>query len=718
MMPLSPRRARNVRSIGERIYETLGDDPQFVFSLRLFHPRFAVFFLRSGDVSLNPTLYFDFGQGFTECDAVTLPYTGCSCYTIEFTSLSSISRLRFDPSSGPGRFEFWAAAAWSKGGVERITERVARDTLGLAFFEVHERTVQSARRHVLFRNVANHYAQVVQLGERTAAQSPRLNTEHGPFISFVVPVFNTLPRFLDDLLASFRAQPPGSSELVFCDDGSQAEGTRAWLEARANEDLIRVVRSRENRGIAAATNSGVSVARGKWIGFLDHDDALSRGTVDVVAQAERSRPEVQFMYTDEVVTDERLHPVNYHLKPAYDPVLLSGLNYINHLSCYRRNRLIEIGGMRAGFDGSQDYDLLLRYLRNLAPNEIIHVPYPAYLWRRSRQTFSALHLDTATTNARRALAEFYREDFNLVKIEEAITPTLHRVQFDISVDKLPRISVVIPNLNSHFLLSQILHGLRETNYPRVEIVVTDNGSTDPRVLELYRDATGGPIPFRYEIDPAPFNFSRQINRGIALSSGDLILLLNSDIEVREPNWLREMVSCFNFPQTGIVGARLLYPNGRLQHSGVIVGLGGLAGHWFIGKQNSFPGPMARLHVRQSLSAVTGACMLISRSCLDAVGPFDESALPIAYNDVDFCIRAIQSGFRVVWTPFATLVHHESATRGSDESAANRQRFQNDKATLRARHHTSTFEDRAFNPWYTRDRSEPTFILCDTLPNPR
>lgn len=246
----------------------------------------------------------------------------------------------------------------------------------------------------------------------------------------------------------------------------------------------------------------------------------------------------------------------------------------------------------------------------------------------------------------------------------------------------------------------------------------DNGTTDARVLDLYDQTAKTAVSFKAEIKPAPFNFSRQVNRGIALATGELILLLNNDIAIIEPNWLREMVSCFSYPDTGIVGARLLYPSRRLQHAGVIVGLGGLAGHWFMDRREEVPGPMARLHVRQSLTAVTGACMLISRHCIDQVGTFDEEGFAIAYNDIDFCLRAVSKGFRVIWTPFATLIHHESASRGSDETRANRERFKRDKNRLRERHNTGTFEDRAFSPWYRRDRSEPAEFLPDRLPKAR
>jgi len=203
-----------------------------------------------------------------------------------------------------------------------------------------------------------------------------------------------------------------------------------------------------------------------------------------------------------------------------------------------------------------------------------------------------------------------------------------------------------------------------------------------------------------------------------MATGDHVLLLNNDIEVTDPGWLKEMVACLAYPNAGIVGARLVYPDGTLQHVGVIVGLGGVAGHWFCGQPASQPGPMGRLMVRQTLSAVTGACMLISRECRAATGEFDEKTFAIAYNDVDYCLRAGERGFRTVWTPFATLVHHESASRGSDETPANQPRFLREQEALRAKYGLESYVDRAFNPWYGRRSSKPGPASLEQLPEPR
>jgi GT2 family glycosyltransferase len=577
------------------------------------------------------------------------------------------------------------------------------------------------RRFATTRSTATHFRHVTDLAAAAAARDgPAVRrSAHKPLISFVVPVYDTKPKYLTELLASFELQRPKVCELILSDDGSTSPQTQKWLDNHAGAAGVTVLRNRENRGIAAATNRGIAHAAGDWIGLLDHDDALAPFAVSQLARALEDAPGCQFLYTDEVIADRHLQPVDYFLKPAWDPVLLSGVNYINHLSLYRRDRLVKIGGLRDGFQGSQDYDLLLRYTGGLRPAEILHLPFPAYLWRRDGASFAAKFLETATANARRALAEAYADGGRLAIVDQALTPDLHRIRFDLARGEWPLVSVVIPSRDALPLISKALKGLTEaTDYPAMEIIVIDNGSKDPDVLALYEQYRRGGTPFSAWVKEERFNFSRSNNRGIAMAKGDAILLLNNDIEIVQRNWLKEMVSCLNYPETGIVGAKLLYPDRTIQHVGVIAGLGGLAGHWFIGRDESFPGPMGRLRVRQSLSVVTGACMLVSRSCIEQTGPFDEKVFGVAYNDVDYCLRAIGRGFRVVWTPFATLVHHESASRGSDEVPERIERFRRDQQNLRARHRTDKFEDRAFNPWYSKDRSDPVPIMLDRLPRAR
>jgi GT2 family glycosyltransferase len=355
---------------------------------------------------------------------------------------------------------------------------------------------------------------------------------------------------------------------------------------------------------------------------------------------------------------------------------------------------------------------VLRYTAALTPREILHLPYPAYVWRHHGMSYSTIFRQTATQNARRALADRYRHGDVLPVVDPALSPDLHRIRFDLQKSDWPLVSVVVVNCDAFPMISRVLEGLASrTNYPGLEIVVVDLGSRDARVLALYENYKRAGMPFAV-IQGETLKASRAINHGVARSGDSHILLLSNDIEILEPNWLREMACCFDYPDVGVVGAKLLHPNRTIQHAGIIGGLkadsdrGGPAGHWFAGREEDFSGPMGRLLVRQSLSAVTGACMLISRECLARTGPFDETS-PGGHADVDFCLRAGAVGYRIVWTPFATLVRHD-ATRGQEPP----------EVPERPGFGGESFEDRAFNPWYSKDRSEPAPVPLDQLPKAR
>jgi GT2 family glycosyltransferase len=564
-------------------------------------------------------------------------------------------------------------------------------------------------------HVLEFYRHIVSLA---AAESDPAPLE-APFISLIVPVFNAPPRYLDELVASVRTQKRGAWELILSDDGSTGPETCAWLDRQASAKDLRILRHAKNRGIAAATNAGIGVATTPWIGLLDHDDALAPYALERIWRALAARPDCQYLYTDEVIAGPRLRPIDFFLKPAFDPILLSGVNYLNHLSVYRRERVLNLGGVRDDFQGSQDYDLVLRYTRALKDDQCVHLPYPAYVWRRDGASYSVKHISRAAENARRALLEAYSPSPHSSRVDAAMNGNLHRMRFDVGRSDWPLVSIIIPNRDSLDLISRVVQGLREkTDYPKLEIIVVDNGSKDQNVLAFYESQKQGHVPFQAMVKEEPFNFSRAINRGLAVAQGEMILLLNNDIEILESGWLKEMVSCLDYPDVGIVGAKLLYPNRTIQHAGVIVGFGRLAGHWYLEQREDFPGPMGRLWVRQSFSAVTGACLLISKDAVARIGPLDEEKFAIAYNDVDLCLRARAAGLKVVWTPFAALLHHESASRGSDETPQNVDRFRREQDNLRARHATDRYEDFAINPWYTKDRSNPEWARLAQLPEAR
>lgn len=722
MFPIRLTRRAGVERAGLLNWISTGDDPQFVIGLGALRPRYLVLMMDDARWGVEPKMFFDRGDGFGEADSEAFGHSGRLVCLLHLHYMKDVRRIRIDPTDQPGRFRFLAIGCTN----EFVAKRLCRIWSGPdlpsgpnRFFALRapndiEADPRSKAEHRVYRSVEEHFADVLAL--RPAAGPGNVGAP--PLLSLLVPTYNTSPAYLDDLLTSFTAQEPGWAELVLSDDGSTNPETLEWLDGHRDIPNLKIVVAPANAGIARATNRALEAATGLWVALVDHDDALAPGAIQMIVSGLRSRPDAMFLYTDEVITNPDLQPIDYFLKPAFDPVLLSGMNYVNHLSVYRCERLRDIGGLRDGFQGSQDYDLLLRYLAGVDPDAVIHLPYPAYLWRRHPESFSSEFQAASIDSARRALGEAYAARDRSANVQPALGADHHRVRFDQRERAWPRVSVIIPNRDAPQLLQTVLAGLAITDYPDLDVIVVDNDSRDPATLALYAEYRAAKLSLKVVPATGPFNFSRSINLGVAAAGGELLLLLNNDIEMKDAGWLREMVSCLDYPGTGIVGARLLYPNGTLQHAGVIVGLRRAAGHWYSGKIESAPGPMGRLGVRQSMSAVTAAAMLIDRRCWEATGPFDETSFAVAYNDVDFCLRAGKAGFRTVWTPFATLIHHESASRGSDATVERIDGFRREQDALRARHGTDQFVDPAYSPWYTLHGPIPGLRALEALPAPR
>ena len=719
-----------------------GEEGAFVFDVAPIRRNFVGLFLRAG-AHAAPKISFDAGEGFNDLSAIVFRSFPFGFYHISLGTVGAARRFRFRAcAEGPTTFRFLAfecgqpllvavlhylfnlryqkiglvapASGGQRGRWAAIVSNVKRvRTFFATVSSGGAIRVQQADDDVLARL---QLAQTLQVQPVQAAVAARYAGRAGPLLTFVAPVYETRPDYLRDLVGSFATETASYAELLLVDDGSRGAVTREALAALAATPGVRILTQEANGGIARATNGGIAAAQGEWLSFIDHDDAFMPGAIAVIARAIAEHPDAHFFYTDEIVTNPALKPAGSFCKPAYDSVLLSGLNYINHFSVFRRERLQALGGLRLDREGSQDYDMLLRYLEGAAPGSVVHVPFLAYTWRRGEESYSTLFRERSVANAREALRSAYADVGQRVTVDPAPgSPDVHRVRFPDA--PRPLVSVIIPNRDSLALITRIVDDLlRRTSYSAIEIVIADNGTTDPAVLAFYE----GRWSERFVVDLVvePFNFSRMCNRGARLARGDVLLFLNNDIEVTEPGWLDEMVECLAFTRTGIVGARLLYPDGSLQHAGVIVGLGEAAGHWHVAEPVDTPGPMGRLAVRQTMGAVTAACMLVTRACFEALDGFDEIAFPIAYNDVDFCVRARHAGYRTVWTPFATLTHHESASRGSDEEGENAARFRIEFGRLQERHATATLVDEAYSPFYDRRYSRPHLMLPDALPAAR
>ncbi|KQU17725.1 glycosyl transferase [Methylobacterium sp. Leaf94] len=517
-----------------------------------------------------------------------------------------------------------------------------------------------------------------------------------PRISVVMPVHDPAPRVLDAAIRSVRAQLYPNWELSIVDDASTDPAIPRLLARHAQQDpRIHVVRRAENGHIARATNDALAQATGPFVAFLDHDDVLAEGALYHVSTAIRAAPDLVLIYSDEDKIDGRGRRFEPHFKSGFDRELLYGQNYINHLTVIRTEAIRAVGGLRPGFEGSQDHDLLLRITARLTPDRIRHIPRILYHWRAAggSGTFSDRALERSEVARLRALAE--------VAAPLRATAVRGPLGFNRLVRPVPEpaplVSVVIPTRDRADLLAVALAGVLDaTDYPAIEVLIVDNDSREPRTRDLFARYSND-ARVRVVSVPGPFNFSDLSNRGAAAARGPLLLFLNNDVEVIEPGWLREMVSIALTPDIGAVGAKLLYPDHTLQHGGIVLGIGGVAGHSHPGLSEDDPGYFARMVLTQEVSAVTGACLLLRASVFSEGGGFDANDLAVAFNDVDLCLRLRAQGYRIVWTPHARLIHHESKSRGAEDTPEKLARFEREVRVMQDRWGAVLRADPYYNP---------------------
>lgn len=531
-----------------------------------------------------------------------------------------------------------------------------------------------------------------------------------PLISIVMPAYNSDPRFLREAVDSVRDQVYPHWELLLADDASDAPATRALLnELDGLEGRVRVLHREENGHIAAASNTALTAASGEWVGFLDHDDRLAPDALFRVAEVIAEDPGVGLVYSDEDKIRENGERYEPYFKPDWNPDLLRSQNYINHFSVYRRDLLDAVGGLREGFEGAQDYDLVLRVTERLDPQAIRHVPRVLYHWRAvETSTASAGEVKPyAVEAARRALQE------HLERTGHADTVVLPapgfegmwwRVRYALPTPP-PRVSVVMPTRNGlKVLMDAVASVLDAADYPDVELIVVDNASDDPATLRYLEFLQQDP---RVKVvrDERPFNFSQLNNEAVPYASGAVLVFLNNDVKARDRDWLRELVSHALRPGVGVVGAHLLFADDTLQHAGCILGVGGVAAHAFLQQPDGSAGYMGRGALIQNYSAVTAACVAMRRSVFEEVGGFDAENLRVAFNDIDLCLRVLRAGYRNVWTPYARLYHFESISRGYEDTPEKQERFRGEIQYMRRQWGELLDADPAYNPNLSLDDAQ-------------
>lgn len=523
--------------------------------------------------------------------------------------------------------------------------------------------------------------------------------ERGPLISVLLPVYDASEQSLRDCLDSVLRQAWQKWELCVADDASPAPHVAKVLAEYALCDpRVRIARRERNGGVCEASNTALAMARGDLVVVVDPDGELRPHALLRLAEIGAADPDLAILYCDEDKIDREGKRFDPDFKPDWNPDLLCSQDYIRHLAAIRTVLAREAGGFRAGFEGSQTHDLVLRCSERVAARQIRHISgilYHQHAVGGPNAPLRDYGSDAAAAGAR-AVAE-HLERIGSAAGVETVDPLsgLYRVRWPIP-KPAPKISLIIPTKDHVDLLRNCVESiLARSTYPDFELVVVDNQSSEGDALAYLRELSGRPgiRVLRYG---APFNYSAINNWAASQCDGQLLGLVNNDVEVISPDWLEEMAGFAVRSDTGAVGAMLYYPDDTIQHAGVLLGINGVAGHVYSGMPRGYHGYRERALVAQNLSVVTGACLLVRREVFEAVGGLDEK-LPVEFNDVDFCLRVRQRGYRNVWTPFAELYHLESASRSRNNAPARQARITDEVAFMLERWYDVLRADPAYNP---------------------
>ena len=504
-----------------------------------------------------------------------------------------------------------------------------------------------------------------------------------PKISFVVPLYKTPEKYLRRLTESFQEQTYSNWELCFSDgSGAQSPLTELLKELTAKDNRIKYVSHEESLQISENTNSAIEIATGDFIAFADHDDELTPNALFECVKAINEKPQTLVIYTDEDKMSMDGHKFfQPHFKPDYNPDLLCTVNYICHLFVVSRKVIEKVGGLRSEFDGAQDYDFVLRCVEAVKDEEICHIPKILYHWR--------CHEDSTAENpesklyafeaGRRAVQAHYERTGIHAEVFKGEYLGLYRTKFIRDHD--PLISIIIPNKDHIDDLKRCMESIEQkSTYKNYEYIIVENNSTDSATFEYYKKLEAENPKVRMVYWDGVFNYSAINNYGASFAKGEYLLLLNNDTEIINPDCLEELLGYCMRKDVGAVGARLYYEDDTIQHAGVVIGFGGIAGHCFVQQKRGTTGYCHRIICAQDYSAVTAACMMVKKSAFDAAGGLSEE-LAVAFNDIDFCMKLRKAEYLIVYNPYAELYHYESKSRGLEDTPEKVARFNKEIATF-------------------------------------
>lgn len=722
LVPAGPERTQ---------WQSEGDDPNFLLISQ--NHRFPL-----GWVFLNFTmkkeragaarLYVDYGNGFIEENSISIPVSrkGTINFLVRFKK--RVRALRWDPLEGPGLIALDNVIIYEISWMERIWRMLRRVIPAVSnkcewdngkhyrwsevVFDLKGLYYDVSRKRGFERQGLPTYEQWIDLfdtmtdQERRSAGRKIALLDYKPLISVIMPVYNTDESMLRKALDSVTTQLYTYWELCIADDASTRPHVRKILEEYARKDeRIRVVFREKNGHIASASNSALEIAKGDFIALMDHDDELAEKALLRIAEELDRHPDADIIYSDEDKIDLEGRRSEPHFKSDWNPELFFSQNYISHLTVYRAGLVMLAGVFREGFEGSQDYDLTLRCINKTDGPKIRHIPEILYHWRTVPGSAAGDEdaKDYAYTAGVKALEDFFAGERG-VTVNRGPWPGTYRVNYP-PPGARPLVSLIIPTHNGCGLLRKCIESITEkTTYENFEVIVVDNRSDDPETLQYFDKMREDPRIRLISFDK-PFNFSAINNHAVRSANGEILGLVNNDVEVISPEWLQEMVALAVRPGIGAVGAKLLYSDGRLQHAGIIVGLGGVAGHSHKFLPGADPGYFCRTILPQALSAVTGACLVVRKELYLEVGGLDEENLEVAFNDVDFCLKLRKAGYRNVWTPYALLYHHESVSRGHEDTPEKQARFRKEVLFMKDKWGKNLLRDPYYNPNLTLARED-------------
>lgn len=694
-------------------WRSSGDDPFFELqgggrlSGGWVHGRITI---RADDsASLSTALYVNRGEGYSEETRISLPEPRNGRIDVIFRLPDPVVSLRFDPADGPCEFDLGAIELREIGGVEGgfrlfarcVAKRVKnwRDAAALA------KKLRDAYANGGFRAIgdfllcaemtrdafgyADWIAKYGRLSEygRELIRTRIERLERRPRISVVMPVYNTDPRWLRESIASVQNQLYPEWELCISDDASTLPGTRETLSEYEDKDARIKLFFRETNGhISANSNSALALASGEFVAFLDADDVLSDDALYWVAEEINAHPDADLVFSDEDKIDVEGRRFDPYFKPDWNPALMLSQNFFCHLGVYRRSLVAKLGGFRLGFEGSQDHDLVLRCADASEPSRIRHIPRILYHWRAIPGSTASPESADAKPYAWRAGARAIEEHLLRNGIAGRVLRA-GRIYYQVDYPpprETPKVSIVMPSACRLDLLRPCMTALFErTTYPNFEVLLGINEIRfrNPEQAAYLRELEKNDKVRLLVYEDREFNYSWVNNWAAAQATGSIYCLMNDDIEIVTPDWLEKVVARLQLDNVGAVGVMLHFPNDSIQHVGVTLGLGGVAGHTFIHQPKGSTGYFGRAALEQDLSCVTAACMGIRREAFQDVGGLYEK-LEVAFNDVDFCIRLREEGWRILWTPQVAHYHHESATLGRHNSPERMAKFQAEVALMR------------------------------------